>query len=176
MAQHLRDLGDGRAVPDHAGGQAVSEQVRHAPRPGAHARARERETNNVIDRAGARQSNAWRDHAQKDAPRQTGPTVLTKIARDGLPDVSEEWHMIDSWPLAADDDLAGAPAKVPELERHDFARAQTQAGEQEQDGHITATSRCPYIRRRSYSLHLLERQPSRHPRLAIRADHRDGRG
>src|SRR6266705_2866686 len=122
MAQHLRDLGNGGPMSDHPRGQAVSEQVRHATMPGAHARARERQPNNVIDRTGARESEAWRDQAQKDAPRDTGPTILTEVARDRVTDVGEKRDMIDARPFAADHDLARAPANVGEIERDDFAR------------------------------------------------------
>jgi hypothetical protein len=59
------------------------------------------------------------------------------------------------WAFATDDDLGGPPMKVAKLKKHDFARAQPQSGEEEQDGRIAPTADGGAIRRGQHALHFL---------------------
>jgi hypothetical protein len=131
MPEDLGDLRNRRTVADHPGGQAVPKKVSHTTMSRPYAGASEGKPHNVVDRARERQSNAWRDQAQKNPPRDTRPAVLTKVERNGFADIGEERHMIQPRTLAAHDDLARAPTNVTELERDDFTRPQTESRQQE---------------------------------------------
>ena len=82
MAEHLGNLRERCAVPDHPCRQAMAEQVGHAPMARRHAGAAEREAHDVIDRTRTRQADAWRDDAEKHASRGTGPATALEVARD----------------------------------------------------------------------------------------------
>jgi hypothetical protein len=101
VPEDLRDLRVRRTVADHPGGQTVPEQARHSATSGTYVGASEGQPDTVINRARARQSDAWRDQAEKDPPGATAPAVLTEIARDGVTDIGEERQMIQPRPARA---------------------------------------------------------------------------
>jgi len=60
MSEHLCDLGHRRAVADHPGREAMSEQMGDAASVGTDAGALESESDDVVDRARTRQAFAAR--------------------------------------------------------------------------------------------------------------------
>ena len=80
---------------------------------------------------------------------------MLQIRGHGATDIRQQRQVVDPRPLASDDDLARAPAKIAELERHHLAGPQTKAGEEDEDGVVAAASGGRSIRSRQHPIDVL---------------------
>ena len=87
-------------------------------------------------------ARARRLHANKHPTRFAFGAIRAQIGCESRADIHGQWHPVVQQALAANQDLAGPPIDIIKLEGNDFASAEAEAGEQEKDGVVAASSRC----------------------------------
>jgi hypothetical protein len=85
-----------------------------------------------------RRSHRVRRYANEHAPRFAWGTIRAQIGCEGLPDIDRQGHPIVQQPLTSNEQLAGSPVNVIELEGHNLSGTEAEAGQQEKDGVIAA--------------------------------------
>ena len=100
----------------------------------------------VADGRGGAEPAAWRVQMNEDPPRGASerPTVA-QVVGHGLADVAGQWQGLALIALAGHADDASGPVEIVQRERADFAAAQPEPGQQEQDGVVTPPGHCPAI-------------------------------
>jgi hypothetical protein len=70
-----------------------------------------------------------------------GRTISTQVAGQGFAYICGEGHPVVKQPLASNEDFAGSPVDVLELESDYFPGAKTKTGKQKKDGIVAAARR-----------------------------------
>jgi len=68
----------------------------------------------------------------------TARAISTQVGSQGLADIQRHRHPIVKQPLASNEDFAGSPVNVLELESNYFSGAKTKTGKQKKDGIVAA--------------------------------------
>jgi len=113
--------------------------------------------------------------ADEHAPRCAARAVGAQVRGERRAHLGWEREAIAKPALAADDDLPLPPAQVVELERHDLARAQAEAGQEQEDGVISASDCRGSVAGVEQPLDIRGGEGARHLRLAPLAYRRDAR-
>src|SRR5690349_16828562 len=80
-------------------------------------------------------------HANKHPPRFACGTIQAQIRTERFADVDRQGHAVVYQTLAADQDLAGPPIDVMQLQSNDFPGAETEPGKQKKNRVVAAASR-----------------------------------
>src|SRR5262249_24859225 len=137
VAEDLADLVQRRPRTEHPGRQGMPEEVR--PREvGSQYGYPRRTTNERAEGTGVGQTPVRRPGSDEDAPRRAGRAMVAQVAGQGFADIGREWETVVRAPLAPHLQHAGPPVDVLEFQGDHFAGPQSQAGQQENDGLITA--------------------------------------
>ena len=113
---------------------------------------------------------------RKTRRERTGRPVLAQVARERLAHVRQQRQAVADQALAADDDLPLPPAQVAELERDDLARAQAQAGQEQEDRVVAPPRGRGAGRRPAAAAPRRCGEIARHARKPPLAHRRDGAG
>src|SRR3972149_6432777 len=167
MSKHLGDFRNGGTVADHPGRQAVAKQVGGVPTPRRDAGTAESQPDDVVAGTRPREADPRRDEAPERASGRGGAPVVAQILGHRPAHIGEKRKMVHPRSLAANNKLARTPPQIIKLERDHLARTHAQAGEQQENGVVTATPGGRSIRTRQYLLDFLGRQQRRHARPAL---------
>ena len=161
MPQDIADIRHRGAAPQQIGRQRVAQEVRAVHR-GAHSRPGERDADEGAHRARMSESPMRCTRPHKDAARGTARSIALQVGGHGLADIARQRELTADRSFSAHEQLTGVPIDVVELQSDDFAPAQTQSREQQQDGVIAPADRRGARTRVEHPLHVVGRQVLRH--------------
>jgi len=84
--------------------------------------------NDRRQRRRAGKATAWRFHAHEYTTRLTGGTISTQVRRQGLAHIRRQRHPIVKQTFTSNDDFAGSPIDVIDLESNDLAGTEPETG------------------------------------------------
>jgi hypothetical protein len=94
----------------------------------------------------------------------TGRTISTQVGGQGFAYIYRKGHPIVHKSLAANENFAGSPVDVFELESDHFPGAKTKTGEEEKDGIVASAGRGAALAGLKHTFDFLRRQVLGHGR------------
>jgi hypothetical protein len=156
MPQHLPDLRQRRAGPQHLGRQRVAQPVRSPPRqPGPVAGP----AHDLADRL-RRQLPVRPPHGHEHCPRRAAGTAVGQPLGKRLPSRGRQREPLDAAALARDRDLADPPVNIAQLKAGDLGAAQPKPRQKRQDRVIAAAHERRAVAAGQQPLDLGRRHPA----------------
>jgi hypothetical protein len=161
VPKNLSDFTHACARAKHRRGEAVSQHV-GTLKDRMQACSIECAPNDRRHRRRSSKTRARRFHANKHPTRFARGTIHAQIGCERLTDIHRQGHPVVQQTLTANEDLAGPPVEVIELESNDFPSTETEAGEQEKDGVIAAAGRCLTVTATEHTVDFIRKKVFRH--------------
>src|SRR5665213_960858 len=140
VAQHCTNLGQRRALAQHIAGQPMAKLMR-AKGGRVDPCSLEAMSNHGSHAACAVEPSNRRLGAQKNTPRRALGPAVAQVRRDRFADIRRKRQLAPA-ALAAHGELPRAPIDVIELQRHHFARSQSEPGQHQQDRIVAPSHRA----------------------------------
>src|SRR5260370_28298041 len=81
------------------------------------------------DRLAVGEATAWSPHADKDLPRRTWRSAVTKVDGQGLADLLRQWEPIMAGAFPPEQEFPLFPIEIIESQGGPFTRPQTESGQ-----------------------------------------------